>query len=198
MCPNQVCCQLYNHHRSRRKVSLNYCYHQNISLCRDLWGSCWWLRWQVETVGGRYRSRIKWVTTSHSQSSQYLLSWGGLACPVWVASPLNTVQSQYISTCTLYTPVIQTNNTHQAANTFRDKMSIHWTLIAGFLYAEIGVILLLLVPFISTRWKRSQIERKCWLALCCSTWNKVFKSRFLKGLESQLIYYFYVLVSFIN
>merc|ERR1711953_630441 len=56
--------------------------------------------------------------------------------------------------------------------------SIHWTLIAGFLYAEIGVILLLLVPFIST-----------------STWNKVFKSRFLKGLESQLIYYFYVLVA---
>jgi len=60
----------------------------------------------------------------------------------------------------------------------RYKMSIHWTLIAGFLYAEIGVILLLLVPFISTR-----------------MWNKVFKSRFLKGLESQLIYYFYVLVA---
>lgn len=58
------------------------------------------------------------------------------------------------------------------------KMSIHWTLIAGFLYAEIGVILLLLVPFISTR-----------------MWNKVFKSRFLRGLESQLIYYFYVLVA---
>ena len=33
--------------------------------------------------------------------------------------------------------------------------------------------------------------------LCYSTWNKVFKSRFLKGLESQLIYYFYVLVSFL-
>merc|ERR1712059_208390 len=58
------------------------------------------------------------------------------------------------------------------------RMSIHWTLIAGFLYAEIGVILLLLVPFIGTR-----------------MWNKVFKSRFLKGLESQLIYYFYVLVA---
>jgi len=57
-------------------------------------------------------------------------------------------------------------------------MSIHWTLIAGFLYAEIGVILLLLVPFISTR-----------------MWSKVFKSRFLRGLESQLIYYFYVLVA---
>ena len=26
-------------------------------------------------------------------------------------------------------------------------------------------------------------------------WNKVFKSRFLKGLENQLIYYFYVLVA---
>jgi len=57
-------------------------------------------------------------------------------------------------------------------------MSIHWTLIAGFLYAEIGIILLLLVPFIST-----------------SMWRKVFKSRFLKGLESQLIYYFYVMVA---
>merc|ERR1712228_966954 len=41
-----------------------------------------------------------------------------------------------------------------------------------------GTILLLLVPFISTK-----------------MWNKVFKSRFLKGLENQLIYYFYVLVA---
>merc|ERR1712228_257596 len=41
-----------------------------------------------------------------------------------------------------------------------------------------GTILLLLVPFISTK-----------------MWNKVFKSRFLRGLESQLIYYFYVLVA---
>ena len=31
-------------------------------------------------------------------------------------------------------------------------MSIHWTLVAGFLYAEIGVILLLLVPFISSKY----------------------------------------------
>jgi len=57
-------------------------------------------------------------------------------------------------------------------------MSIHWTLIAGFLYAEIGIILLLLVPFIST-----------------SMWRRVFKSNFLKGLESQLIYYFWVMVA---
>ncbi|XP_023335093.1 B-cell receptor-associated protein 31 [Eurytemora carolleeae] len=57
-------------------------------------------------------------------------------------------------------------------------MSLHWTLIAGFLYAEIAFIALLLLPFISNK-----------------TWHKMFKSRFLRGLESQLIYYFYVLVS---
>ena len=57
-------------------------------------------------------------------------------------------------------------------------MSLHWTLIAGFLYAEIGALLLLLVPFISPR-----------------TWNKLFKSKILKGIENQFIYYFYVLVT---
>ena len=57
-------------------------------------------------------------------------------------------------------------------------MSLHWTLIAGFLYAEIAFIMILLIPFISPK-----------------TWNKLFKSRFLKGLENQLIYYFYVLVA---
>ena len=57
-------------------------------------------------------------------------------------------------------------------------MSLHWTIIAGFLYGEIATVLILLLPFISPR-----------------TWNKLFKSRFLRGLESQLIYYFYVLVT---
>jgi len=57
-------------------------------------------------------------------------------------------------------------------------MSLHWTIIAGFLYAEIGTIMLLLLPFLSPQ-----------------SWNKVFKSRFLKGLNNQLIYYFYVLVA---
>lgn len=57
-------------------------------------------------------------------------------------------------------------------------MSLHWTIIAGFLYAEIGFMLALLLPFVSTR-----------------MWHKLFKSRFLRGLESQLIYYFYVLVA---
>ncbi len=33
----------------------------------------------------------------------------------------------------------------------KNKMSLHWTIIAGFLYAEIGFMLVLLLPFISTR-----------------------------------------------
>ena len=57
-------------------------------------------------------------------------------------------------------------------------MSLHWTLIAGFLYAEIAVVLILLIPFISNK-----------------TWRKLFKSRFLKGIENQFIYYFYILVA---
>jgi len=60
----------------------------------------------------------------------------------------------------------------------RIKMSLHWTLIAGFLYAEIVVVLFFLLPFISNR-----------------TWNKLFKSNFLKGLEKQFVYYFYILVA---
>jgi hypothetical protein len=57
-------------------------------------------------------------------------------------------------------------------------MSLHWTLIAGFLYAEIVVLLLFLIPFISNR-----------------AWNRLFKSRFLKGIENQFIYYFFILVA---
>lgn len=57
-------------------------------------------------------------------------------------------------------------------------MSIHWTLVAGFLYIEIGIILLLLVPFISSR-----------------MWTRVLRSTLLRGLETQLVYYFYVLIA---
>merc|ERR1711973_941524 len=60
-------------------------------------------------------------------------------------------------------------------------MSLHWTLIAGFLYAEIGALLLLLLPFISPR-----------------MWNKLIKSKLLKGIEIQFIYYFYVLVTILE
>jgi len=57
-------------------------------------------------------------------------------------------------------------------------MSLHWNLIAGFLYVEIGVMLLFLIPFISNK-----------------TWRKLFKSRFLNAVEKQLIYYFYIVVA---
>jgi len=57
-------------------------------------------------------------------------------------------------------------------------MSIHWTLIAGFLYAEIVIVLLFLIPFVSNR-----------------VWNNIFKSRFLQGIENQLQYYFYVILA---
>jgi len=57
-------------------------------------------------------------------------------------------------------------------------MSLHWTLIAGCLYLEIAILLLLLIPFISNR-----------------VWSKLFRSRFLKGIENQLGYYFYILVA---
>jgi len=57
-------------------------------------------------------------------------------------------------------------------------MSLHWTLIAGFLYVEIAAMLLLLIPFISNK-----------------AWSKLFKSRFLNGIQNQLGYYFYILVA---
>jgi len=56
-------------------------------------------------------------------------------------------------------------------------MSIQWTIIAGFLYLEIALVLLLVLPFISP-----------------SKWQKVFKSKFLKGLESQSSIYFNVFI----
>jgi len=56
-------------------------------------------------------------------------------------------------------------------------MSVQWTLVATFLYAEIGFVILLLVPFISAR-----------------TWQKFFKSRFLRSLESQANLYFTVFI----
>jgi len=52
-------------------------------------------------------------------------------------------------------------------------MSLQWTLVAGFLYVEIAVVILLLLPIIPPK-----------------TWQKFFKSRFLKSLESQSNLYF--------
>jgi len=52
-------------------------------------------------------------------------------------------------------------------------MSLQWALVAAFLYIEIGFIILLLLPIISPK-----------------TWQKFFKSRFLKSLEGQANLYF--------
>ncbi|XP_076161421.1 B-cell receptor-associated protein 31-like [Ptiloglossa arizonensis] len=56
-------------------------------------------------------------------------------------------------------------------------MSLQWTIIAGFLYAEIILVLLLVLPIISPM-----------------KWQKIFKSRFLQTLHNQASIYFLVLL----
>ncbi|XP_018325264.1 B-cell receptor-associated protein 31 isoform X2 [Agrilus planipennis] len=57
-------------------------------------------------------------------------------------------------------------------------MSLQWTLIAGFLYLEIVIVLLLVLPIASPR-----------------RWNTFFKSRFLQGIQQQAGIYFVVLLA---
>lgn len=59
-------------------------------------------------------------------------------------------------------------------------MSFQWGLIATFLYIEIGVVVLLLLPFISAQ-----------------RWNRLFKSGFIRGLGQQVNIYFYVILAFL-
>ncbi|XP_011300294.1 B-cell receptor-associated protein 31 [Fopius arisanus] len=57
-------------------------------------------------------------------------------------------------------------------------MSLQWTLIASFLYFEIFIVLLLVLPIASpTRWQR------------------LFKSRFLQSLTNQAAIYFIILIA---
>lgn len=56
-------------------------------------------------------------------------------------------------------------------------MSLQWTLIAGFLYAEIAVVLLLVLPVASP-----------------SRWQKLFKSRFLQAVTNQASWYFAIIL----
>jgi len=53
-------------------------------------------------------------------------------------------------------------------------MSLQWGIVAGFLYFEIGIVVLLLLPFISA-----------------SRWLKIFRSRILHSLGVQTHIYFY-------
>lgn len=52
-------------------------------------------------------------------------------------------------------------------------MSLQWTVVAGFLYVEIGVVLLLLFPFISA-----------------TRWSAVFKSRIISSISNFSTIYF--------
>jgi len=56
-------------------------------------------------------------------------------------------------------------------------MSLQWTLIAGFLYLEIAIVLLLVLPIASP-----------------VRWQKLFKSRFLQAVSNQASIYFVVLL----
>lgn len=56
-------------------------------------------------------------------------------------------------------------------------MSLQWTLIAGFLYVEIAIVLLLVLPVASPM-----------------RWQKFFRSRFLQSLNNQASIYFVVLL----
>nr|CAH7714679.1 unnamed protein product [Callosobruchus chinensis]CAH7766378.1 unnamed protein product [Callosobruchus chinensis] len=56
-------------------------------------------------------------------------------------------------------------------------MSLQWTLIAGFLYVEIVIVFLLVVPIASPR-----------------RWNALFKSRFLQVIQRQAQFYFLILL----
>ncbi|BES87680.1 unnamed protein product [Nesidiocoris tenuis] len=52
-------------------------------------------------------------------------------------------------------------------------MSVQWTLVASVLYAEIAIVLLLVIPFVSPK-----------------RWQSFFKSRFLQVLSQQAQWYF--------
>ncbi|XP_014298269.1 B-cell receptor-associated protein 31 [Microplitis demolitor] len=57
-------------------------------------------------------------------------------------------------------------------------MSLQWTLIASFLYAEIFIVLLLVLPVASPK-----------------RWQSLFKSRFLQSLSNQASFYFFMLLA---
>lgn len=59
-------------------------------------------------------------------------------------------------------------------------MSLIWTIIASFLYLEIAIVLLLVLPIASPM-----------------RWQKFFRSRFLAMLAGQAQIYFYILLAFL-
>ncbi|XP_050437447.1 B-cell receptor-associated protein 31 [Adelges cooleyi] len=63
-------------------------------------------------------------------------------------------------------------------------MSLQWTIIATFLYFEVGVLSLFMIPYMSAQ-----------------RWNKIFRSRFYQALSAQAQWYFtfllFILVLFL-
>lgn len=57
-------------------------------------------------------------------------------------------------------------------------MSLQWTLIAGFLYFEIAIVLLLVLPIATPK-----------------RWSNFFKSRFLQAFANQAGMYFMILLA---
>ena len=57
------------------------------------------------------------------------------------------------------------------------EMTLQWTLVATFLYFEVGFIFILLLPFISP-----------------TRWQQIFKSRLVKALTSYAGIYFNVIL----
>lgn len=78
-------------------------------------------------------------------------------------------------------------------------MSFQWGLIASFLYIEIAVVFLLLLPFISAQRQVLRLIQEIYLRLTffSSRWNKLFKSSFIRGLGQQVHIYFYVILAFL-
>lgn len=56
-------------------------------------------------------------------------------------------------------------------------MTLQWTLVATFLYVEVGFIFILLLPFISA-----------------TRWQSIFRSRLVKALTSYASIYFNVIL----
>ena len=93
-------------------------------------------------------------------------------------------------------------------------MTVQWTLAAGFLYAEIGVLLLFCLPFVSAKRQvlancgsRKQglaVRSRSWTSIVCKTyqsfwifhfrWNQIFNSRIVATLFEYGNFYFNVVV----
>lgn len=60
-------------------------------------------------------------------------------------------------------------------------MSIQWTFIAGYLYFEVAVVIIMILPIASPR-----------------RWNRFFKSRLFAMFREHAAFYFYVLLGFLG